>query len=132
MIYIDSNVFIQGIIRNDNNSKEIILRIAKKEFMGVTSVLSWDEIVFIVGKFLGKDLGISEGKKFFTLPNIEFVDAKKEIILKAQKLVEKYKIKPRDAIHSATAINLNIKEIISEDSDFDKISELKRIDPIKV
>lgn len=128
--YIDANVFIQGILRDDNKSKEVILKMAQKEFTGMTSVLSWDEIVFVVGKFLGKDIAKSEGSKFFRLPNLEFADAKKDIILKAQKMVEKYNLKPRDAIHSATAIHFNIKEIISEDTDFDKIDELKRIDPI--
>ncbi len=127
--YIDASVFIQGILRDDNKSKEIILKIANKEFIGVTSVLSWDEIVFVVQKFLGRDLALREGKRFFNLPNIEFIEVRKEIILRAQKLIEKYRIKPRDAIHSATAVNLNIKEIISEDSDFDKIKELKRISP---
>jgi len=127
--YIDSNIFIQGILREDNNSKNIVLKIANKEFTGVTSVLSWDELTFIVQKFLGKEIAIIEGKKFFNLPNINFVEVKKEIIGKAQRLFEKYNIKPRDAIHAATAINLGVKEIISENSDFDKISELKRIDP---
>ena len=127
--YIDSNIFIQGILREDNKFKEVILKIANKEFIGVTSVLSWDELVFNVSKFLGRDVGNREGNKFFSLPNIEFIDAKKEIILIAQKLVEKYNIKPRDAIHSATAINLKIREIVSEDSDFEKVKELTRIDP---
>ncbi len=52
--------------------------------------------------------------------------------MKAQKLVEKYKIKPRDAIHSATSLSLNINEIISEDSDFDKVEELKRLSPASI
>ena len=130
--YIDANIFIQGILRNDNRAKEIILKIAKKEFIGVTSVLSWDEIVFTIRKFLGNELAKIEGGKFFGLPNFEYIDAKKEIILKAQKLIEKYNIKPRDAIHSATAIHLGIREIVSEDKDFDKVKELKRVDPAKV
>ena len=130
--YIDANIFIQGILREDNKFKEVISKVANEEFIGVTSVLSWDEIVFVVGKFLGRDIAKREGNKFFGLPNFEFIDAKKEIILKAQKLIEKYNIKPRDAIHSATAINLKINEIISEDSDFDKINELKRIDPVNI
>jgi len=131
-IYIDANVFVQGIIRGHKKSKEVIMRIAKKEFVGVTSVLSWDEMVFCVGKFLGKDVANIEGAKFFTLPNFIFIDAKKEIIVKAQKLCEIYDIKPRDAIHCATALHLGIKEIISEDKDFDKVKELKRIDPGKI
>ena len=127
--YLDANIFIQGILREDKKFKDVILKIASKEFVGVTSVLSWDELVFNVSKFLGKDVGNREGNKFFSLPNIEFIDAKKEIILKAQKLVEKYSIKPRDAIHCATALFLGVKEIVTEDSDFDKVSELIRIDP---
>ncbi len=38
-------------------------------------------------------------------------------------------ITSRDAIHAATMINNGIKEIISTDSHFDHISEIKRIDP---
>ncbi|MBS3071456.1 type II toxin-antitoxin system VapC family toxin [Candidatus Pacearchaeota archaeon] len=127
--YLDANVFIQGILREDTKYKEVILRMARKEFVGVTSILSWDEIVFVVGKFLGREVAKREGKKFFGLPNLELIDVKREVILKAQKLIEKYNLKPRDAIHSVTAISLGIKEIISEDADFDKINELKRISP---
>ena len=127
--YIDANVFIQGIIRDDKRAKDVIFKVANNDFTGVTSVLSWDEIVFVVRKFLGADVAKEEGNKFFKLPNFEYIDAKKDIILKAQKLVEKYDLKPRDAIHCATAIHLGIKEIISEDNDFDKVSELTRIDP---
>lgn len=127
--YIDANVFIQGILRDDNNSKKVILGIANKEFVGVTSVLSWDEIVFVVRKFLGGDIAKREGNKFFRLPNFEFVDAKKGTMLKAQRLIEKYNLKPRDAIHAATAIQSGVKEIISEDKDFDRLDELKRVNP---
>ena len=127
--YIDANIFVQGILRGDNACKEVILKIARKEFVGVTSVLSWDEVVFITRKFLGKNQAEIEGSKFFRLPNFVFVDAKKDIILRAQKLVEKYDLKPRDAIHAATALQYGLDEIISEDSDFDKIVELKRVRP---
>ena len=62
--YVDSNIFIQGILRNDNNSKTVILKIANKEFIGVTSVLSLDEITFIVQKFIGKEIAEIEWKNF--------------------------------------------------------------------
>ena len=48
-------------------------------------------------------------------------------IRRAQRFVEKYKLKPRDAIHAATAISHGISQIISDDPDFDKVSELERI-----
>jgi len=127
--YIDSSIFIQGILRSDNNCKNIVLKIAKREFTGVTSVLSWDEVTFITKKFLGKDQAKIEGDKFFKLPNFIFVDAKKNVVLKAQKLFEKYSLNPRDAIHIATALSQGCVEIISDDSDFDKLEEIKRIPP---
>ena len=36
-------------------------------------------------------------------------------------------MKPKDAIHSACAIKNGIKEIISDDPDFDTLKEAKRI-----
>lgn len=125
--YIDANIFIQAVLRDDKKSINILEKIIKKDFVAVTNILSWDELVFVIGKFLNRNVASIEGKKFLKFPNVEFIETKKETILKAQKLIEKYPLKPRDAIHAATAINLGIKEIISEDSDFDKIKELKRI-----
>jgi len=130
--YIDSNIFIQAILRDDKYAKEVLHKIIKNEVQGVTSILSWDELAFILRKFINREISISEGKKFLIFPNLIFADAKKETIAKAQKLIEEYDLKPRDAIHAATAINMNISEIISDDDDFDKIKELKRINPAKV
>lgn len=130
--YIDANVFIQAILRGDNNSKKVLQKIIRKEIDGITTILSWDELVYILEKFINKDIAVIEGKKFLIFPNLIFADAKKEIIMKAQKLVEGYDLKPRDAIHAATAINLDISEIVSEDDDFDKIKELKRINPTNI
>jgi len=41
----------------------------------------------------------------------------------------KYEIKPRDAIHAATALENGIEIIVSYDRDFDKLEEIKRLDP---
>ncbi len=127
--YIDANIFIQAIVRNENDCIKVLEKIIRKEFIGVTSVLSWDEVTFIVQKFLGKDIAKIEGNQFLKFPNLVFIETKKDIMIKAQKLFEEYNLKPRDAIHAATALYMNINEIISEDKDFDKIKELKRISP---
>ncbi len=73
-----------------------------------------------------------EGKRFLGLPGLNFIKLDRKIIDKAQDLITNYSINPRDAIHAATAIINNISEIISDDSDFDVIKEIKRIPLEKV
>lgn len=125
--YIDANIFLQGILYNDKQTKEILLKLVNQEFLGYTSILTWDELVFVVRKFLGEEIAIREGEKFLRMPNLFFIDANKSIIINAQNLVKKYALKPRDAIHISSALANGIHEIISLDRDFDKIKEIKRV-----
>lgn len=126
-IYIDTNIFIKAVLNDEKKCKKILEKIINKEIIAFTSILSWDELVYIIRKFIGKEIAISEGEKFLRFPNLIFIDAKKEIIQKAQKLIKTYNLQPRDAIHIASALANNISEIISEDKDFEEVKEIKRI-----
>ncbi len=64
---------------------------------------------------------------FLQLPNIAFLNANNIVIYKSQELIENYSLKPRDAIRAASAIINENQKIISDDKDFDKIKELKRV-----
>lgn len=44
----------------------------------------------------------------------------------AQKITEGYNVKPRDAIHAACALKYCSGQIITNDSDFDVIGEIRR------
>src|SRR3989344_901876 len=127
--YIDSNVFIQAVLREDIPSQNVLKKIINKEIIALTSILSWDELVYVLRKFTNNEIATMEGKSFLMFPNLIFVEAKKEIIFKAQKLVEEYNLKPRDAIHLSTALSENCEEFISKDSDFDKIKLIKITKP---
>ncbi len=130
MKYIDSNIFINAILYDDSKAKrceKIIKDIIMGKEIAYTSLLSWDEIVYIVKKYMGRELAIGEGKKFLKFPNLIFLGIEENIIFKAQELLSKYNIDPRDAIHAASALINEVKEIISDDQDFDKIKEIKRI-----
>jgi predicted nucleic acid-binding protein len=43
--------------------------------------------------------------------------------------MERYGLRPRDAIHAATAIENKITTIVSYDRGFDSVGGLKRIEP---
>lgn len=131
MIYIDSNIFIYSVVAKSDKqislSKNILLKITERKFDAATSVLTWDEFVWVVRKTLGQGLVEIEGSKFLNLPNLKFIAVEESTIREAQRLVGKYTLKPRDAIHVATAISHGISQIISDDPDFDKVAELERI-----
>jgi|SRR3989344_1325045 len=128
--YLDTTVFTYGILYDDKKAikcKEFMKKVARKEILGISSVITWDEVFYTVKKTLGKEVALEEGKRFLELPGLILVKLDVNILQKAMELIEKYFIDPRDAIHAATALVNGINEIISDDSDFDKIKELKRI-----
>ena len=130
MIYLDSNIFLYPQTGTDviSGACVVLLEQAAKEHIEAgTSVLTWDEFHHSLKKKIGKAAATEQSKLFLSLPGIVFLDTTKEITRKAQVLIEKYELGPRDAIHAATAILNNCKEIASNDPNFHKVKELKRI-----
>ena len=128
--YLDTTVFTYAVLYEDDkalNCKNLVKDIANGLVGGFTSTITWDEVVYTVKKTLGKELSKEEGKKFLRLPKLNIIKLDIAILSKAQELIEKYSIDPRDAIHAATALVNGINEIISDDGDFDAIKEIKRI-----
>jgi hypothetical protein len=133
MHYIDSNIFIYPILYlvekepKAKKAKQILLNIEKGELPAYTSTLTWDELVWVVSKTMGKTEGINQGQKLLGFPNLNFINVDLNIVTKAQNLMEKFNLKPRDSIHIASAIEKRIKTIISDDKDLDQCPEIQRI-----
>lgn len=131
MIYIDSNVFIYAVTSKSDEvvslSKNIMSKITEGEMQAFTSVLTWDEFFWVTKKIIGLELAKIESSKFLGMPNLRFISADEVIIRSAQRLIENYNLTPRDAIHAASAISHGIKQIITDDPDFDKLKEIKRV-----
>lgn len=128
--YLDTNIFLYPLTYEDDKAdicKRILEKVVKKEIIAYTSVLCWDEFVYVLRKEKGKEIANEKGEKFLQFLNLVFLDANKNILLKAQDIMKSCNIRPRYAIHAASAIVNGIKEIISDDPDFDKIKEIKRI-----
>ena len=131
--YLDTNVFIYAAIQNDElgiNSRRILDLITIGKIYGFTSCLTFDEFVWVVRKLKPELLVM--GANSLLESNLKFVDVNKLVLQNALDIIKEFNLKPRDAIHAATAISPNIDEIISEDKDFDSVRELKRINPINV
>ncbi|MBI4454820.1 MAG: type II toxin-antitoxin system VapC family toxin [Acidobacteria bacterium] len=129
MVYVDSNIFIFALLADDKNSercKSILTRIANGELTAFTSTLTWDEIVWCAQRYLGLDDALQAGKRFLDFPFLSVLDATEPVLRRAQDVMEQYGLKPRDAIHVATALARGIGEILSEDNDLDIVKELKR------
>ena len=134
-VYVDTNIFLNPILYNinanqeANKSKSFLEKIIDNKIIGFTSVLTWDEFVWIIRKTLGIQLAIEKGRKFLIIPNLRIVKVSLITINRAQNLISNYKIQPRDAIHVASALENKINKIISFDEDFDIIKEIERTEP---
>ena len=124
-IYLDTNFLIYGSTDKDSDKKASSQNLVKNLKKDVcTSILTWDEYVHIVRKILGKQMSLIKSKEFLKM-DITLLSPNRETLRIANNLLDK--LKPRDAIHAATMIQHGIKTIISDDPDFDKIKEIKRI-----
>lgn len=132
MVYVDANPFIYGAIEEHSDekaiqSRAILTKIATQRISAATSILTWDELVWVCKKNLAIALAVEIGQSFLSMPNLSLVDANKPVAEKASALMAEYGLKPRDAIHAATAILNGEREIITDDADFDRVKELRRI-----
>ncbi len=133
MIYLDSNVFIYSVVADEKTekktrlSKEVLIKLSEGKMDAATSILAWGELVWTVRKFFGEEIAKAEGKKFLEFPNLKILGINVDIIAEAQRIMETYRLKPRDSMHAACAIKNSIRQIITDDPDFDKLAELKRI-----
>ncbi len=133
MPYIDSNVFIYPVLYSAESepkvskARQILLSIEKAELPAYTSTLTWDEVVWVISKTMGRSEGINQGQKLLGFPNLEFISADTNVLSQAQVLIDKYNLSPRDSIHVASAIQKKVRTMISDDKDIDQVAEIKRV-----
>lgn len=86
-------------------------------------------MTWILRGLIGIEASINYGRKFLIFPKLRLIPVKRTTVLKAQEISEAYKLKPRDALHAAAAIENKISVIVSYDKDFDGIEGIKRVEP---
>ena len=130
MIYIDSNILIFARVDKGERGeacRQILERLENNQFVGITSFLTIDEVVWKVKKEINYQKAIEYGKSLVN-SNIHFLPVNSKEILRGFELMEGG-LDPRDAIHASTCLNHGIFSIITEDEDFKKIKELETFTP---
>jgi len=133
MVYLDSNVFLYASLYDaSSNAKaraalRLIDEVADGKVRATSSILAWDEVVWVTWKLLGRERAFKVGSVVIRLKDVRFVDVSRKTILKAEEICQKYELRPRDAIHAATAILEGEREVITEDDEFDKVREIRRV-----
>ncbi len=129
MIYLDSNIFIYSALDCGETGKnaELLLNLLESgKFSACTASLTFDEVVWVVAKETTKEEAIQSCKAILNLRNLKILSVDRATIVEGIAVFKNSKLKPRDSIHAAVMNINNIKEIITEDKDFDLADGIKR------
>lgn len=125
--YIDSNVLVYASTNNQElgqKARRFLQAIQAGTFRGVTSCLTFDEVIYVLKKILPANL-LAAGEQILDL-DIKFIPVDKQLLHALLNIVEASHLQPRDALHLATMRANNVSLLVSEDKDFDTIPTIKR------
>lgn len=110
-IYWDSDAFL-GWFKDETGKAEqcdgVIQRAERGEVLIVTSTLTLAEVLWMRGEKRVSKENAEKVQKFFRRSYIRLYNVTRKIAENAQTLVWDHGIKPKDAIHVSTALNLKV------------------------
>jgi len=127
-IFIDANLFIY--LNTEEHKRKLYndfyYKLTENHNL-YTDVLVLDELIFVSKKKYKIPYNVSiDFIESYILPNVTILDITKNEYEKAKELILKYNLKPSDALHVAVMLNNEIEIILSEDHEFDRVSEIRR------
>jgi predicted nucleic acid-binding protein len=128
MVYIDANVFVSALMdfgSKGKSARKIMELIDKECFDATTSSLTMDEVMWVFIKS-GRGDKLTRAISGFYESAIRILPVNPQTPLKACDIMEKCGLDSRDAIHAAVMKENYIKDILSEDKNFDKVGWIKR------
>jgi predicted nucleic acid-binding protein len=131
--YVDVNVFVYWLCGHPSFGKKAKNWIEKIEKEGnyITSVLTLYETLVIVAGLTNKSLKDKEFVRTVInsltgLKGLKVEPLVKDDFAKAVEIMNDFGLDFEDSLHLAVALRKNVKEIVSNDSDFDK-ANVKRV-----
>jgi uncharacterized protein len=130
MRYLDANVFLYPLLHEGPPVDAAIRHLRALldgEAHGCTSALTLDEVAYVMQRAGYREAGIEECQRLLGMPNLRVLPATPDTVRTALDLMERVPmLRPRDAVHAATALDAGIFTIVSDDRDFDKVPGLRR------
>jgi len=133
-MYADAGVFVLSLVaderaRHASASRSFLEAVVLGRRTVTTSTLTWDEVVYVVRRLLGVEDSRAKAEELLALPNVSWIPADSTVIRAASTLYRDLPIRPRDAIHAASALQSREEEILSEDEVFNRVPGLRRVWP---
>jgi len=98
------------------------------DYKAYIDVLVLDELLYISKKKYNAPYNITiEFIETIILPYLEILPLNEKEYHKATQILKTYNIKPSNALHAAAMLTNKIAKIASENKEYDKIKEIKRI-----
>lgn len=129
MLYLDANFFIFALLDRTNRgleARKLQQKIVDGSEEAITSSLALDEIMWVLIRGERKHLLRTVIEGIYSTPNLDVVQVSSTAPLLALDLIERYELKPRDALHLAVMRENRVESIVSDDADFDRIEWVDR------
>ncbi|MBS7622331.1 type II toxin-antitoxin system VapC family toxin [Candidatus Bathyarchaeota archaeon] len=130
MIYLDANFFVYALLdttTKGQTASSIQESIVKGKVEAATSALALGELMRVLVKNRRQELVRRAIEDIYATPNLRVSEVGSGIPIIALDFLYEYGLKPRDAFHAAIMRSLGLREIVSDDPDFDKIKWIRRI-----
>ncbi|GEM_PF-496613 len=127
--YLETTVFTYLVLDDGEKGKiasDILEAMQNGAFTGVTSFVTFEELVFVVWKNLGREEAIKAGTNFLNLTNLEIAASTRDTAQITMEEMTQKKLRPRDATHCATVKERGLAEMVTEDRDFNRAKEIRK------
>ncbi|MFH1917023.1 MAG: type II toxin-antitoxin system VapC family toxin [Nanoarchaeota archaeon] len=128
-MYLDANIFVYAnfdVGKKGSNARKLLRSLSSGK-SATTSALALDEVMWVAWKNKQKDKIRDVIEDIYQVKNLKIVPVSTSIPLAAISLMETHKLRPRDAFHVAIMQELGEESIASDDADFDKVEDIKRM-----
>ena len=130
MLFLDANFFVFAVgdmTKKGESARQLQREIIIGKKQAVTSVAVLDEVMWALIKNKKKHLVRRVVEDIYAFPNLEIKPVTVSTPIRVLDIMDMYNLKPRDALHVAVMEECNLKTIVSDDADFDRVRTIKRI-----